>query len=76
MKIFNSDQKRNNVKSPDATHGGYATNFGAGLGSAGGPSVEGQVIECMFKILVTRLVHESKELKLQEDIVRNAKKNS
>lgn len=63
------DQKRTNSKSPDTTHGGYATNFGAGLGSAGGQSVEGQVVECMFKILVTRLVHEIKDLKIQEDIV-------
>ncbi|GLG97294.1 Protein unc-80 homolog [Gryllus bimaculatus] len=64
-----TDQKRSCSKSPDmGTQGGYATNFGAGLGGGGSRGVEGQIIACVFKSLVTRFVGSLKELKSQENI--------
>ena len=103
------DQKRSSSKSPDvASTGGYATNFGAGLGGPpggipgvsansatasvsatasalasataasasaayggmgyGGRNIEGQIMACVFKTLVTRFVKSYKELKSQENL--------
>jgi len=49
---------------------GYANNFGASLGGAGGRGVEGQILSCVFKSLITRLVNCMKEIKTQEHLVR------
>lgn len=38
--------------------------------------MEGQLIQCVFKVLVTRLVTDTKELKIQEDIVSTVLKSS
>lgn len=48
---------------------GYANNFGASLGGAGGRGVEGQILSCVFKSLITRLVNCMKEIKTQEHLV-------
>ncbi|XP_046670285.1 uncharacterized protein LOC124360589 isoform X5 [Homalodisca vitripennis] len=62
------NQKRSCSKSPDVgSQGGYATNFGAGLGG-GGRGVEGQIMTNVFKALVTRLVKSNKDLKLPENM--------
>ena len=53
------------------SQGGYATNFGAGLGGGGTRGIEGQIVANVFKALVTRLAKSSKELKAQENMVRN-----
>jgi hypothetical protein len=65
-----TDQKRSCSKSPDVSQGGYATNFGAGLGGGGTRGIEGQIMASVFKALVTRLVTSAKELKAQENMVR------
>lgn len=66
---YDLDQKRSCSRSPDVgPQGGYATNFGAGLGGAG-RGVEGQIMTNVFKALVTRLVKSSKDLKLPENMV-------
>ncbi|XP_066993860.2 protein unc-80 homolog [Anabrus simplex] len=63
------NQKRSCSKSPDMTsQGGYATNFGAGLGGGGSRGIEGQFIANVFKTLVTRFVKSLKELKAQENM--------
>ncbi|XP_046741954.1 protein unc-80 homolog isoform X2 [Diprion similis] len=63
------NQKRSSSKSPDvASQGGYATNFGAGLGGGGGRGIEGQIMCNVFKTLVTRFVKSFKELKSQENV--------
>ncbi|XP_065337258.1 protein unc-80 homolog isoform X7 [Cloeon dipterum] len=64
------NQKRSASKSPDMSAGqsGYANNFGAGLGGAGGRGVEGQILSCVFKCLITRLVTCMKEIKTQEHL--------
>ncbi|GLV31802.1 uncoordinated 80 [Carabus blaptoides fortunei] len=63
------NQKRGSSKSPDiVSQGGYATNFGTGLGGGGIRGVEGQVISYVFKALVTRFVNSIKEIKLQENL--------
>jgi hypothetical protein len=70
-KLFIADQKRSCSKSPDIiSQGGYATNFGAGLGGGGSRGIEGQIIANVFKTLVTRLVKSAKELRSQENLVR------
>ena len=65
------DQKRSSSKSPDvAAQGGYATNFGAGMGGgSGGRGVEGQIMANVFKTLVSRLVKFNKDLKTPENMV-------
>jgi hypothetical protein len=69
--LFTTDQKRSCSKSPDViSQGGYATNFGAGLGGGGSRGIEGQIIANVFKTLVTRLVKSAKELRSQENMVR------
>jgi hypothetical protein len=66
-----TDQKRSCSKSPDIiSQGGYATNFGAGLGGGGSRGIEGQIMASVFKALVTRMVQSAKELKTQENMVR------
>lgn len=69
--MFCIDQKRSCSKSPDvASQGGYATNFGAGLGGgSGGRGVEGQIVANVFKTLVSRLVKTNKDLKNPENMV-------
>ncbi|XP_017782231.1 PREDICTED: LOW QUALITY PROTEIN: protein unc-80 homolog, partial [Nicrophorus vespilloides] len=63
------NQKRGSSKSPDiVTQGGYATNFGTGLGGGGIRGVEGQIISSVFKPLVTRFVDSSKEIKAPENL--------
>ncbi|XP_069694360.1 protein unc-80 homolog isoform X2 [Periplaneta americana] len=63
------NQKRSCSKSPDmASQGGYATNFGAGLGGGGSRGIEGQIMANVFKALVTRLARSTKELKAQENM--------
>ncbi|XP_018896454.1 protein unc-80 homolog isoform X1 [Bemisia tabaci] len=62
-------QKRTWCKSPDmATQGIYATNFNANVGNARNKGLEGQIIACVFKTLVTRLMKSSKEMKLPEHV--------
>lgn len=66
-----TDQKRSCSKSPDIiSQGGYATNFGAGLGGGGSRGIEGQIMASVFKALVTRMAKSAKELKTQENMVR------
>lgn len=66
-----TDQKRSCSKSPDIiSQGGYAINFGAGLGGGGSRGIEGQIMASVFKALVTRMVKSAKELKTQENMVR------
>jgi hypothetical protein len=66
-----TDQKRSCSKSPDIiSQGGYATNFGAGLGGGGSRGIEGQIMASVFKALVTRMVKSAKELKTQENMVK------
>lgn len=55
----------------DNQQGGYATNFGASLGGAGSRGIEGQLVACVFKALVSRFVKANKELKTPENMVRN-----
>ncbi|XP_059490383.1 protein unc-80 homolog isoform X4 [Neocloeon triangulifer] len=64
------NQKRSASKSPDMSSNqtGYANNFGASLGGAGGRGVEGQILSCVFKCLITRLVTCMKEIKTQEHL--------
>jgi len=70
-RLLITDQKRSCSKSPDIiSQGGYATNFGAGLGGGGSRGIEGQIIANVFKTLVTRLVKSAKELRSQENLVR------
>nr|CAD7443506.1 unnamed protein product [Timema bartmani] len=65
------NQKRSCSKSPDiVTQGGYATNFGAGLGGGGTRGIEGQIMASIFKTLVTRLAKSIKELKTQDNMVK------
>ena len=69
---MNADQKRigSKVSSNSDTgglQGGYATNFGASMGGAGPRGIEGQVIACCFKGLVTRFAKVHKELKLHDN---------
>lgn len=45
--------------------GGYATNFSSGLSG----SAESQVIAAIFRVLITRLVESTKEIKLNENAV-------
>lgn len=54
----------------DNQQGGYATNFGASLGGAGSRGIEGQLVACVFKALVSRFVKANKELKNPENMVR------
>ncbi|XP_021940294.1 protein unc-80 homolog isoform X4 [Zootermopsis nevadensis] len=63
------NQKRSCSKSPDIiSQGGYATNFGAGLGGGGSRGIEGQIMASVFKALVTRMAKSAKELKTQENM--------
>jgi len=49
-----------------ATTSGVATSYNSGgYGSRG---IEGQIMSCIFKVLVTRLVNFSKQLKTQENV--------
>lgn len=65
-----SGQKRSGSgKAVDNMQGGYATNFGASLGGAGSRGIEGQLVACVFKALVSRFVKSSKELKNPENMV-------
>lgn len=65
-----SDQKRGSSKSPDTvSQGGYATNFGAGVGGGGIRGVEGQIMSHTFKPLVTRFVNSTKEIRAPENLV-------
>ena len=63
--------KRQGTSRPlvDPQQGGYATNFGASLGGAGSRGIEGPIIACIFKSLVTRLVDSYKELKNPDNTV-------
>lgn len=64
-------QKRSGSgKGVDNQQGGYATNFGASLGGAGSRGIEGQLVACVFKALVSRFVKANKELKNPENMVR------
>lgn len=49
-----------------ATASGVATSYNAG--GYGARGIEGQIIACIFKVLVTRLVDSMKQLKAQENI--------
>ncbi|XP_032667265.1 protein unc-80 homolog isoform X5 [Odontomachus brunneus] len=49
-----------------ATASGVATSYNAG--GYGARGIEGQIIACVFKVLVTRLVDSAKQLKAQENI--------
>lgn len=63
-------QKRSGTnKVVDNQQGGYATNFGASLGGAGSRGIEGQLVACVFKALVSRFVKSSKELRNPENMV-------
>ncbi|XP_014671826.1 PREDICTED: protein unc-80 homolog [Priapulus caudatus] len=56
-----------NAMDGGAARGGYSTNFGCGLkGAAKG--VEGTVLACVLKVLVTRLCESSAELKSMENM--------
>lgn len=48
----------------------YANNFGAGFGKTGGKDAESLVISSSFKAVVSRLVVVRKDLKSQENMVR------
>ncbi|KAF4517234.1 hypothetical protein B566_EDAN005288 [Ephemera danica] len=64
------NQKRSASKSPDigtGPSGGYATNFGAGLGGGGSRGIEGHIVACVFKNLISRLIR-LRDLKNQENI--------
>lgn len=64
-------QKRSGSgKGVDNQQGGYATNFGASLGGAGSRGIEGQLVACVFKALVSRFVKANKELKNPENMAR------
>jgi len=49
-----------------ATASGVATSYNAG--GYGARGIEGQIVTCVFKILVTRLIGSTKQLKTQENI--------
>ncbi|KAM7300742.1 protein unc-80 homolog [Ixodes scapularis] len=63
-------QKRTSTTSSQegATHTGYANNFGAGPGGASSKGIEGVVVTCTFKALVTRLARCGKDLKNQDNM--------
>ncbi|KAL3209048.1 hypothetical protein MRX96_009563 [Rhipicephalus microplus] len=63
-------QKRTSTTSSQdgSVHSGYANNFGAGPGGISGKGIEGVVVTCTFKALVTRLAKCSRELKNQENM--------
>uniref|UniRef100_T1IVG6 Uncharacterized protein n=1 Tax=Strigamia maritima TaxID=126957 RepID=T1IVG6_STRMM len=46
----------------------YATNFGAGPGGIGAKGIEGQVMACIFKSLINRMVKGLKELRSPENM--------
>ncbi|XP_077556955.1 unc80, NALCN channel complex subunit isoform X2 [Haemaphysalis longicornis] len=60
-------QKRTSTTSSQdgSVHSGYANNFGAGVSGKG---IEGVVVACTLKALVTRLAKCSRELKNQENM--------
>lgn len=51
------------------SQGGYASNFGVGVGGGGIRGVEGQVMSHVFKPLVTRFVNSGKEIRAPENLV-------
>ncbi|XP_064455968.1 protein unc-80 homolog isoform X2 [Ornithodoros turicata] len=63
-------QKRTSTTSSQdgGARSGYANNFGAGHGSLSGKGIEGVVVACTFKALVTRLAKCGRELKSQENM--------
>lgn len=63
-------QKRTSTTSSQdgSVHSGYANNFGAGPGGVSGKGIEGVVVTCTLKALVTRLAKCSRELKNQENM--------
>ncbi|XP_050045385.1 protein unc-80 homolog [Dermacentor andersoni] len=63
-------QKRTSTTSSQdgSVHSGYANNFGAGPGGISGKGIEGVIVTCTFKALVTRLAKCSRELKNQENM--------
>jgi protein unc-80 len=59
------------VGTSGASGGNMTTNGVAGSYNAGGygaRGIEGQIIACVFKVLVTRLIDSTKHLKAQENI--------
>ncbi|MPD04788.1 Protein unc-80 [Portunus trituberculatus] len=70
-RVLSGGQKRSGSnKGVDNQQGGYATNFGASLGGAGSRGIEGQLVACVFKALVSRFVKANRELKNPENMVR------
>ncbi|XP_050693714.1 protein unc-80 homolog isoform X3 [Eriocheir sinensis] len=63
-----SQKRSGSGKGVDNQQGGYATNFGASLGGAGSRGIEGQLVACVFKALVSRFVKANKELKNPENM--------
>jgi len=62
--LCDSDQKRNSRMGTEAQFAfGYATNFSAPR------TIEGHVINCVFKPLVTRMTSSLKLLKSSENVV-------
>ncbi|KAJ8917160.1 hypothetical protein NQ315_012652 [Exocentrus adspersus] len=63
------NQKRGSSRSPDTvSQGGYASNFGTGVGGGGIRGVEGQIMSHVFKPLVSRFVESNKEIKSPENL--------
>ena len=52
------------------TRGGFATNFGSGVAGTGVRGVEGTIVGCIFKALVSRLASSKEELATPENEVR------
>ncbi|XP_063871430.1 protein unc-80 homolog isoform X10 [Scylla paramamosain] len=63
-----SQKRSGSSKGVDNQQGGYATNFGASLGGAGSRGIEGQLVACVFKALVSRFVKANRELKNPENM--------
>lgn len=53
------------------SQGGYASNFGTGVGGGGIRGVEGQIMSHVFKPVVTRFVESNKEIKSSDSLVGN-----
>lgn len=51
------------------TRGGFATNFGSGVAGTGVRGVEGTIVGCIFKALVSRLASSKEELATPENEV-------
>nr|XP_054770882.1 protein unc-80 homolog [Lytechinus pictus] len=66
--IIRLGERASSANNPEGmTRGGFATNFGSGVAGTGVRGVEGTIVGCIFKALVSRLASSKEELATPEN---------